>query len=307
MRNQIIRNTVTELPAGPLKASGNGPLFIIGTGRCGSTVFHDLLAHHPHVVWLTALSNRHPDRPEINRRLMTWADFPGAGPILRRRWQPVEAYGFWDHYYRGFSTPFRDLTADDALPASIARLRAAAQASVTSRRPHFLSKITGWPRIGFLNAVYPDARFIHVIRDGRATASSLLKVNFWWGWRGPGNWRWGPLTPERAERWKAYGHSFVALAALQWEILMEAYEQAREAAPAGRILEVRYEDLCADPLRIVRAAADFAGLEFSERFQRSVRSFRLTDRNDKWKQDLSPAQQAVLTGCIRDCLTRWGY
>jgi len=29
----------------------NKPIFIIGTGRCGSTIFHRMMAEHPHVAW----------------------------------------------------------------------------------------------------------------------------------------------------------------------------------------------------------------------------------------------------------------
>ena len=29
------------------------PIIIVGTGRCGSTVFHRLLAKHPGVMWLS--------------------------------------------------------------------------------------------------------------------------------------------------------------------------------------------------------------------------------------------------------------
>jgi omega-hydroxy-beta-dihydromenaquinone-9 sulfotransferase len=178
---------------------------------------------------------------------------------------------------------------------------------VTPSRPHLLCKITGWPRLGFLNAVYPQAKFINVIRDGRAVASSLLRVWFWRGWHGPDNWDWGPLSAEQDRRWKSYGSSFVALAALQWEILMDAYERTKHIVPAERMLEVRYEDLCADPVGVTRRATEFAGLDFPASFQRSVQRLRLESRNDKWKQGLSPAQQNVLNECIREPLARWGY
>ncbi len=283
------------------------PVFIIGTGRCGSTAFHDLLALHPRVTWLSRLSNRFAARPQLNQLLLSCYRLPGAAGLLRHRFYPIEAYRFWDSHYPGFSMPFRDLTAADALPAATSRLRAAARACVSTSRPHLLCKITGWPRIGFLDAVYPNARFIAVIRDGRATAGSLLRVKFWLGWRGPDNWGWGPLTAEQNERWKSYGQSFVALAALQWEILMQAYERAKQALGPERLLEIRYEDLCADPVRITRGAAEFAGLEPSPAFERSVRSFGMHNQNEKWKQGLTPAQQSELADCIRDELRRWGY
>ncbi|MGH8189319.1 MAG: sulfotransferase family protein, partial [Steroidobacteraceae bacterium] len=162
-------------------------------------------------------------------------------------------------------------------------------------------------RLGFLNTVYPQAKFINVIRDGRAVAASLLRVHFWRGWHGPDNWGWGPLSAEQNERWKDYRYSFVALAALQWEVLMDAYDRTRHVVPADRMLEVRYEELCADPLGITREAAEFAGLDFPATFQRRVQRLRLESRNDKWKQGLSPAQQSILNECIRDSLSRWGY
>lgn len=288
-------------------ATARDPVFIIGTGRCGSTAFHDLLALHPRVTWLSQLSDRFPDRPQLNQLLLRCYTLPGAAGLLRHRFYPIEAYRFWDHLYPGFSRPFRDLTAADALPATTSRLRTATRACVSERRPHLLCKITGWPRTGFLDAVYPQARFICVIRDGRATAASLLRVKFWLGWRGPDNWGWGPLSEEQNARWKAHGQSFVALAALQWELLMQAYELAKRELAPERLLEIRYEELCADPVRITRAAADFAGLEPAPEFERSVRGFGMHNQNDKWKQGLTPAQQCELADCIRDSLQRWGY
>jgi hypothetical protein len=283
------------------------PLFIIGTGRCGSTVFHDVLAYHPRVTWLSRLTNNYPHKPWINSTLMRLLSLPGAEAIVRSRISPLEVYGFWEKHYRGFTAPYRDLTADDVTPHSLRSLRAATQACVVPSRPNLLCKITGWPRIGFLHAVYPQARFVNVIRDGRAVASSSLRVSFWKGWLGPDYWGWGALSTDQQERFRAHGESFVALAALQWEILMDAYERAKPAIPAERLLEIRYEDLCADPIGTVRRACDFAQLEFSPHLERQVRGFRLRSQNDKWKEGLSPAQQGTLNDCIRDCLSRWGY
>lgn len=305
MSRQARKNVLTD----EREASDFEPLFIIGTGRCGSTLFHDLLARHPRVSYLSPLANQYPTHPGFNRSLLAGVDVPGAGWALRRRWHPVEAYRFWDHYYHGFSKPFRDLTAEDTLPVVTRRLRPALQRFASHRRPHLLCKITGWPRIGFLQAIYPKARFINVIRDGRATVNSLLQVEWRWdGWQGPTHWNWGPLSPDQQARWEAYDRSYVALAALQWEILMQAYEQAKSVMSSPeRLLEIRYEDLCADPVRTVKLATDFAGLDFSGQFRREIEQFRVRDQNDKWKRDLSPSQQAVLTNCIRDALLHWGY
>jgi hypothetical protein len=251
----------------------------------------------------------------VNSTLLRLLRLPGAEAFVRRgvrtilgrKVAPLEVYGFWEQHYRGFTAPYRDLTADDVMPHSLHALRAATRACVIASRPQLLCKITGWPRIGFLNAVYPQAKFINVIRDGRAVASSFLRMRSWRGWLGPDNWGWGPLSADQHERFQAHGCSFVALAALHWEILMDAYERAKPAIPADRLLEIRYEDLCADPIGTVRRACEFAQLEFSPHLEQQVRGFRLRSQNDKWKEGLSPAQQATLNDCIRDCLSRWGY
>ncbi|HKU69674.1 MAG TPA: sulfotransferase [Burkholderiales bacterium] len=291
----------------PAAASPASPLFIIGTGRCGSTVFHELFAHHPQLSWFTRMVNLFPDRPQLNNLLLGLASVPGVGSIVRNNVSPVEGYPFWEHHFRGFREPCHDLTAQDAAPYAVASLQSMARACVTRSRPHLLCKITGWPRLGFLAAIFPQARFIHIIRDGRAVASSLMRVSFWQGWHGPDGWGLGPLSAEQNERWQRYDRSFAALAGLEWEILMDAYERAKRLVHPDRVMEIRYEQLCAEPLATFRAATEFAGLAWSRELERSIERASLRNQNDKWKQGLSAEQQATLTACIRPSLARWGY
>jgi hypothetical protein len=193
------------------------------------------------------------------------------------------------------------------MPDIMRRVPAYLAALATRRRTRPLLKVTGWPRVGFLAAVFPDARFIHVLRDGRAVASSFLKVDWWRGWRGPSNWRWGDLSSEHREEWNRHGRSFAALAAIQWKILMDAMEVAKRNLSADRILEIRYEDVCADPVRLFREAADFSGLEWSPAFERAVRDRAFRSENDKWRSDFTPQQQSVVEQVLSPYLARYGY
>jgi len=59
---------------------------------------------------------------------MRLLSLPGAEAIVRSRISPLEVYGFWEKHYRGFTAPYRDLTADDVTPHSLRSLRAATQA-----------------------------------------------------------------------------------------------------------------------------------------------------------------------------------
>jgi hypothetical protein len=283
------------------------PIFVVGAGRSGSSLFHQIFTEHPRVAWMSTLCDRHPDNPRYHRALMRGIDFPVVGSLLRRRWESAECYGFWDHFYRGFSQPCRDLYAEDATPHAIAALRRAVAPLVTARRSRLLTKITGWPRLGFLHAVFPDARFINVYRDGRAVANSLLQVDFWRGWQGPNQWRWGELDPAWRAEWQAHNYSFVALAGIQWKILMRALDVARQKVPAKSFLDVRYEDFAAHPVETFRQVADFCGLESTAGFERAVASYKIESANYKWQRDLNPEQQATLHAVLAESLAKYGY
>jgi hypothetical protein len=282
------------------------PIIIVGTGRCGSTVFHRLLATHPQAMWLSGFCDRFPTRPALNR----WAVAARSNPLIRRllgrRIQPGECYRFWDKYAFGFSEPCRDLVQADVTARVKKQVRGALEPMLTPTRSRLLLKITGWPRIGFLNEIFPDAKFIHIMRDGRGVANSLLHVSFWRGWQGIQGWRAGSLSSEDQAAWEGHDRSFVALAGLEWKIQMQAIETARQTLDPARFLEVKYETFCDQPLDIYRRVLEFAELPGSEEFERRVKSESIRN-SDRWRDDLTQRQQAVLDELLYDDLLRYGY
>jgi omega-hydroxy-beta-dihydromenaquinone-9 sulfotransferase len=283
------------------------PIIMIGTGRCGSTVLHRLLAKHPEVMWLSGFCDRYPTRPELNRRAVTALDYPLLGSVLGGRIQPGECYRFWDKHAYGFSEPCRDLVRGDVTARVKKQVHRALEPMLTARRHRLLLKITGWPRIGYLNEIFPDARFIHIVRHGCAVASSLLHVNFWRGWYGPQGWRAGLLSPEDQAIWEGYDRSFTALAGLEWRIQMRAIEAARRNLDARRFCEVKYETFCQQPLDTCRRILQFAELPDSAEFERQVRATPIRDMSNRWRDDLTPAQQEQLDELLREDLARYGY
>jgi omega-hydroxy-beta-dihydromenaquinone-9 sulfotransferase len=283
------------------------PIIIVGTGRCGSTVFHRLLASHPQVMWLSGLCDRYPSKPAWNRRAVTALD----NPLLRRafggRLRPGECYRFWDTHAYGFSAPFRDLVRADVTPRIKKQVRAAFEPMLTPARNRLLIKITGWPRLGFLSEIFEDAKFIHIVRDGRAVASSLLHVDFWRGWFGPQGWRAGMLSGEDLAEWESYNRSFAALAGLEWKIQMRAMDVARRALDPKQFHEVKYEAFCEQPLETFRRVLEFAELPPSTFFEQQVRAASIASTSHRWRDDLTAEQQAVLNRLLRDELQRHGY
>jgi len=283
------------------------PVIIFGTGRGGTSVFHTLMSQHPHVAWLTRLVDRSPARPGRGAWVMRALDVPGLERVVRSKYPPIEGYRFWAFHCPGFTTSTRDLHADDVTQRNRARLRAALSAVPTTRRSRLLLKITGWPRLSFLKEVFPDAKFIHVKRDGRAVANSLMNVGFWRGWQGPGQWRWGGLTERQQREWEAHDRSYVALAGIQWKIHMNAVVEARRLIDADDVHEIAYEDLCADPIAVCRGVLESCGLDGAPGFERTVRNSPLENTNDKWRSDLTESQQAVLNDVLSEDLRRHGY
>jgi hypothetical protein len=282
------------------------PIVIIGTGRCGSTVFHRLLATHPQVMWLSALCDRYPDKPALNRRAVTALGNPLLRRLMGGRIRPGECYRFWDTHAYGFSAPFRDLVRADVTPRIRKQVRAAFEPMLTPTRNRLLIKITGWPRIGFLSEIFEDAKFIHIVRDGRAVASSLLHVDFWRGWLGPQGWRAGLLSPEDQAVWEEYNRSFVALAGLEWKIQMRALQAAREGLDPQALCEVKYETFCERPLETCRQVLEFVELREPPEFERQVQAASIRS-SDRWRNDLSVSQRRVLDGLLGDDLRRYGY
>jgi hypothetical protein len=236
----------------------------------------------------------------------------GRGLLERGRLRiaPSEGYGLLDRQvFAGFSTPCRDLLATDLTPFLERRLHQFFDARVQAQGCDvFLQHLTGWPRTGFLQAAFPDLRVVHVVRDGRAVASSWLQQGWWDGWRGPDNWIFGPLPEPLRDEWERSGRSFPVLAALGWTMLMEAFERAREAMPSGQWLDVRYEDMLAQPRESVGRVLDFLGLGWGDDFQAGFdRHTILPGRVAAYRSELTAQQLSAIEQVLAEPLARWGY
>jgi len=86
-----------------------------------------------------------------------------------------------------------------------------------------------------LATVWPEARFVVLVRDGRDVALSVMPLPF-----GPNN---------------------VWAAAKAWSRAIRLGREA-EARHSGRVLSVRYEDVVADPESEVRRICEFLGLDY---------------------------------------------
>lgn len=289
------------------------PIFIVGAGRSGSTIFHEIFCRHSQVAWISKLCDVFPKQAELNNLLLESLDAVLVGQIVQnlaiqsRLIKPSEAYRFWEYHCSGFTRPCRDLNAGDVTNQKRKSIQKALSNLLTARRQRLLVKITGWSRIDFLKEIFEDAKFIHIVRDGRAVVNSILEVDWWEGWQGPQSARGGGLLPSQLEQWERYNRSFVALAAIEFNILMDAMQTAKLNIKSENFLEIRYEDLCEKPIEIFRQTTDFCELEWLPEFEQSIQGFNLRNTNYKWQTDLTLHQQEILENLLSPYLELYNY
>ena len=172
----------------------------------------------------------------------------------------------------------------------------------------FSHKYTGWPRIGFFSSIFQEAKFINIVRDGRAVANSWLQMPWWNGYRGPDNWLWGELTEEEEELWRESNRQFNVLAALSWKKLMYAFEKSRKLINPDQYLEIRYEDVVKNPREAFEKILSFSDIDWTNAFNKQfVHQVFRTSRRRAFETDLTPLQLEQIERVIGSQLERYGY
>ena len=193
--------------------------FIVGCGRSGSTLLRAMCDAHPALTV-----------PPESHFIVSLAP-RGRGAAAR----PLDVAGFLDRLSAserfalwGLDRDQVAVALESAAPLSYpAAVRAIFQLWAAAQgKERYADKTPGYVlHIPTLARLFPEAVFIHLIRDGRDVAASFLEL----GWA------------DRIEE-----------AALHWRLRVRRGQRAGRALPAGRYHELRYEDLVADPASRLR-------------------------------------------------------
>jgi hypothetical protein len=265
------------------------PVFIVGMPRSGSTAFHRVMARHPAFATTTHLTRKAPAcYPAL--KLLSW---------FSHSHEPGEAGSMWDRFAGEDSDV---MTGKEATPEA-RRYYTTAVSNVLRlyQKPRFLSKCPrNGMRMEFLRAIFPDARFIHLMRDGRAVCQSIMEqrrrsgsIDAWWDVK-PAGWRQWEREPP------------VVAIAHQWDAVMTQMADTGRRMPAHQYLEVRYEDFAADPAAFIRKIAAFCEAPWADDgMAEAVKG--IENRNDKWSKVFSTAEVAAMMAVMGATMKRYGY
>lgn len=266
--------------------------FVIGCPRSGTTLLRAMLDSHPELA-------TPPEAYFVVPALRQAARYTGPSGVdvesLLGYLETVPSFRKW---------------ALEA--AAIARLRAEAPATVPDTLRLLYAEYArqrGKTRyadktpqhvlhVDLLVDAFTEARFVHLVRDGRDVVPSLLEM---------------PVFPSR----------FPA-AALYWRTRVLAGRRAGERLGPQRYHELRYEDLVAEPEAELRRLCRFLGLRYDAqmldyparaaqivvgmgdpRYHQGVQ--RAPTRGRDWRQTLVPRRVALFEALAGDVLVQCGY
>ena len=238
------------------------PIFILGTGRSGTTILGIVLSMHRDVGYL--------NEPKAMWHLI----HPHEDVIGNYSQSPAR--------YR--------LTAEDATDDMRRRAAQMFGAYLTTTRSERL--VDKYPelifRTDFVRALFPDARFIFLVRNGWDTCHSIatwskrlgIHVNGekhdWWGVQDR-KWRLlveqlvktDPVLSKIADEVKHF-ERHLDRAAVEWILTMQEGIRLMESSPDCTYF-VRFEDLTARPDETLSALCDFCELPTDNRFREYAR------------------------------------
>lgn len=296
------------------------PIFFIGVPRSGTTVSFEILARHKDLGWPSNYTEKFPTMPffglvtRITDNPFVYLSgqkkqYKKVGHFNRLLPKPGEPYAFWNSY-TGINFSRDYLVDTKATPESVASLhRASASIISWQGKKRFSAKITGPSRMRYLSSIFPDAKFVHIVRDGRAVVSSLLKVHFWLTEGRVDGPRWlNGLSDEEVNNWRSRGEDAADMTAMQWTRIHEIAHQESIDLGAERYVEVRYEDIMKKPHETIEELMLWTGLEPCDRVHEYIDSLgELKNMNEKYREHLTQRQIDSITHIMSNELARLGY
>ena len=294
------------------------PVFVIGHWRTGTTLLHELLIRDPRFGFPDMQDCFNPHHALLTNRFFKrygrWL-LPDKRPMdnMRFGWERPQEDEFalallgLPSTYTDFAFPGRPPMHPGALdlsgltPTELVKwkrlfVRFLKEVTLRTGKQLVLKSPPHTARVPTLLELFPDARFVHIVRDPRVVFPST--VNLWKAMaRGHGLQR--PDWPGLEEK-----------VLTEFRVIYDRLEEARPLLNArpGRFYELRYEELVKNPageLKKVYDALDLGGFEDARpRVEEYLRQNAGYETN---KYELTDAQRAAVEARWGDVIRRYGY
>ena len=217
------------------------PVFIVGCGRSGTTILGTALAMHPAVTYLNEPRNLwHRAYPET----YIWIKQArlGTGKLV--------------------------FTEADEVPAKTRKLsRLLAWETWKTGRPVLIEKLPiNTFRLHFIRKMFPEARYIHILRDGIEVARSMHQLVDGRKWIGAEGYKWKLLAQLAQSREDTRPLADFCADAherglLEWRLSVESWLEFSRGLPERTCCEITYEDLVTQPVETLHRCLQFLNLE----------------------------------------------
>lgn len=281
MKDKIFRklNAASNALRLPFAMELNNPVFITGVGRSGTTLFCDILRAHQQLAVYPNEANE------------LW--HPATYPWHRKKNQHVKPYWLDP---AGFS----EFSVQQFLPENISAMKRSFSffQKLSGNRQFVLKSAMITFMLPFIKNLYPQARFIVLVRDGRSVAYSYSVKQF-------------EKIVKHPEGYADYSNitrqELMTLTAQVWQHQFDYLDTAilNKQLPAGSIFFLKYEDLCSDPQAAMRSVFDFMGVE-PKGFDHAVLN-RISSTNYKVNKDENPAILNAAESAMSSGLARFNY
>jgi omega-hydroxy-beta-dihydromenaquinone-9 sulfotransferase len=293
------------------------PIFIIGHWRSGTTLLHELLVlderlsspstyqcFAPHHFLLTEwffrgfctwlLPDQRPmdnmaagwDRPQEDEFALVNLGLPSPYRRIAYPNQPAPDVRYLDT--DSLSEAERQHWAD-----TLAKFLRAV--SYRTERPLVVKSPTHTGRVATLAKTFPGAKFIHITRDPRALFPSTVRL-------------WKSLDEVQALQ-KPTGEGVETFVLDCLKTMYDAFHRQRDAVDPTNLIDIRYEDLIADPVGQVEAIYRKLRLgDFAHVRDTLTQWAETAHREYKTNQHELPAEQeAMIRERWSDYFARYGY
>lgn len=296
----------------------DSPIFFIGVPRSGTSFIYEIFSKHEDLGWISNYQNRLWKIPQVtllnrlfdNALVYKMGSRKDSNKMTNFRIdypKPTEPYIVWDAL-SGIDFSMDFLLHQKANSGAKKRIQSFySKVLKNHNKKRIVNKFTGPSRIEYIQSVFPNAKFIHIVRDSRAVVQSLLDVDFWKNGGGYEKlwWQNGKET-EALKYWKKDFDKPYMLTAYQIRNILEKTEQERTLLSNENFMEIRFEEFLKTPIEHLVLLNNFCGLNQSVRSNNYI-SISKKNPNDKYKSRFTPEEITELNAVLEPVLTFYNY